>query len=62
MSDEPVSTSELYARVGYPALVALGLIPYASFRDELARLAATGEVARATARDGSTTWRLTRGE
>jgi hypothetical protein len=60
LSDQPVTTSELYDRVGYPTLVRLGLIPYAAFRDELARLAATGNVVVCTAPDGSTTWRRTR--
>jgi hypothetical protein len=56
LSDEPTSTSDLYDRVGYATLVRLGLIPYASFRAELARLAAAGEVAMDTGSDGSTTW------
>ena len=60
VSDEPTSTSELYDRVGYPALARLGLIPYAAFRDALARLAASGEVAMDTAADGSTIWRRAR--
>jgi hypothetical protein len=60
LSDDPITTSELYDRVGYPALVRLGLIPYASFRAELTRLEAAGDVAMDTARDGSTTWRRAR--
>ena len=40
LTDEPVSTSDLYERIGYPALVELGLIPYDAFRGELAALAA----------------------
>jgi hypothetical protein len=60
LTDEPTSTSELYDRVGYPTLTRLGLIPYDAFRDELTRLAATGDVAMDTAPDGSTTWRRTR--
>jgi hypothetical protein len=60
VSDEPTSTSDLYARVGYPTLARLGLIPYAAFRDELALLAAIGEVTMDTAPDGSTTWRRPR--
>jgi hypothetical protein len=57
LTEEPASTSELYDRVGYPALARLGLIPYAAFRAELAALAATGELECETAPDGSTTWR-----
>jgi hypothetical protein len=60
LGDEPTSTSDLYDRVGYPTLARLGLIPYAAFREELRRLAATGGVAMDTARDGSTTWRRPR--
>ena len=56
ISVEPASTSELYDRVGYPALARLGLIPYPAFRDALARLAAAGEIERHTAADGSTMW------
>jgi hypothetical protein len=57
ISTEPTSTSDLYDRVGYPALARLGLIPYHAFRAELAALAATGEIESATAPDGSTVWR-----
>ncbi len=53
---EPASTSELYDRVGYPALARLGLIPYADFRDALARLAAAGAIESQTAADGGTMW------
>jgi hypothetical protein len=60
LTGEPVSTSDLYDRLGYRALARVGLIPYPAFRDELARLAATGEVEMASAPDGSTTWRRTR--
>jgi hypothetical protein len=57
VGDEPASTSELYDRVGYPALVRLGLIPYAAFREALTRLAASGAIERQTGPDGSTMWR-----
>jgi hypothetical protein len=57
ITSDPASTSELYDRVGYPALARLGLIPYHAFRAELAALAATGAVQSATAPDGSTVWR-----
>jgi hypothetical protein len=58
ITTEPASTSQLYDRVGYPALARLGLIPYHAFRAELAALAATGEIESETAPDGSTIWRL----
>jgi hypothetical protein len=57
LTDEPLTTSELYDRVGYPTLARLGLIPYDAFREALIQLAATGDVAMDTASDGSTTWR-----
>jgi hypothetical protein len=57
LTDEPVSTSELYDRVGYPTLTRLGLIPYRAFHAELERLAATGVVLAETGQDGSTLWR-----
>jgi hypothetical protein len=57
ISNDPTSTSDLYDRVGYPALARLGLIPYHAFRAELAALAAIGAVESATAPDGSTVWR-----
>jgi hypothetical protein len=57
ITSEPASTSELYARVGYPTLARLGLIPYHAFRAELARLAASGSIESQTAPDGSTIWR-----
>ena len=56
ITTEPASTSELYDRVGYPALTRLGLIPYAAFRDALARLAAAGAIESHSAADGSTVW------
>lgn len=57
LTDEPASTSELYDRVGYPALVRVGLVPYDAFRDELARLSAAGLAERETAADGAALWR-----
>ena len=56
ITTEPASTSDLYERVGYPTLARLGLIPYAAFRDALARLAATGAIAGQPGADGSTMW------
>ena len=56
LDDAPVSTSDLYARVGYPTLVSLGLVPYPAFRAELAKLARAGLVGCDTAPDGSSVW------
>jgi hypothetical protein len=58
LSSEPTSTSDLYERVGYPALARVGLIPYPAFRAELAKLSAAGLVASETSQDGSTLWKL----
>lgn len=52
----PVSTSDLYTRLGYPQLVSLGLVAYDAFRSELAALARAGLVGSETAPDGSTLW------
>jgi hypothetical protein len=57
LTDEPTSTSELYDRVGYPALVRAGLVPYPAFRAELVRLSAAGLAQSGTDDDGATTWR-----
>jgi hypothetical protein len=54
---DPLSTSELYERVGSPTLARLGLIPYPAFREALVTLAATGAIESHTAPDGSTMWR-----
>ncbi|MEO8968758.1 MAG: hypothetical protein ABI427_14565 [Solirubrobacteraceae bacterium] len=56
LTDEPVSTSELYDRVGYLALARVGLIPYPAFRAELEQLSAAGMVTSEIAGDGSTLW------
>jgi hypothetical protein len=56
MGREPINTDELYARLGYPALVGLGLVSYPAFRAELSRLAEAGLVSCETAPDGSTRW------
>jgi hypothetical protein len=58
LTREPVSTSDIYARVGYATLARIGLIPYDAFRAELVRLSAAGVVESHTAEDGSTMWRL----
>jgi hypothetical protein len=57
LADEPTSTSELYDRVGYPALVRAGLVSYHAFRDTLEALVAEGRASFATADDGATVWR-----
>lgn len=57
LTDEPVSTSDLYERVGYLQLTRVGLVPYDAFRGELAGLAAAGLVVALTGGDGSTLWR-----
>lgn len=58
LTDEPTSTSCLYDRVGYAALVSIGLVPYDAFRAELAKLAGAGLAHSGTDEDGATTWRL----
>jgi hypothetical protein len=57
LTSEPVSTSELYQRLGYATLTRLGLVPYDAFRAELAGLVAAGVAASDTALDGATMWR-----
>lgn len=57
LTDEPTSTEALYQRVGYATLAHLGLIPYETFRAELAKLASAGLAERHTADDGATMWR-----
>ena len=54
----PASTSDLYVRVGYPALTRFGLVPYDTFEAELSRLLSEGLVHGEPAPDGSTVWRL----
>lgn len=56
ITSEPTTTSDLYDRIGYPALTRLGLIPYHAFRAELLRLSAAGLASREEAPDGSTMW------
>ncbi len=58
LTDQPVSTSELYDRVGYLGLARVNLIPYPAFRAALEKLSAAGLVTGETASDGSTLWRL----
>jgi hypothetical protein len=56
LTSEPTTTSDLYDRVGYPALTRVGLIPYQAFRAELAKLSAAGLAQSEDAPDGSTLW------
>ena len=56
MTSEPTTTSDLYDRVGYPALTRVGLIPYHAFRAELIKLSAAGLASSDEAPDGSTVW------
>jgi hypothetical protein len=56
LTSEPTTTSDLYDRVGYPALTRVGLIPYRAFRDELVKLSTAGLAHREDAPDGSTVW------
>jgi hypothetical protein len=57
LTSEPASTEDLYERVGYLALVQVGLVPYAAFRAELVRLSAAGQAESQTTEDGATMWR-----
>lgn len=57
LGTEPISTSELYERIGYPALTRLGLVPYPAFRAALDELEAAGLAHSGTGDDGSTVWR-----
>jgi hypothetical protein len=57
LTEEARSTSELYDRVGYRALMQVGLIPYETFRDELVKLKAAGLADSEVAPDGATLWR-----
>ena len=59
LSAQPVSTSALYDRIGYPTLARLGLIPYVEFRAALAALESDGRAHSETADDGSTMWSRT---
>jgi hypothetical protein len=56
LTDEPTSTSELYDRVGYPALMRVNLIPYKRFRMACVELQAEGLAASDTGEDGETLW------
>jgi hypothetical protein len=58
LTTEPISTSDLYDRIGYPALMRAGLIAYREFRSTLVALERAGQVVSGTDDDGATTWRL----
>jgi hypothetical protein len=57
LDDEPATTSALYDRVGYPALLRAGLIAYVAFRETLVELVAEGRAGSGTDDDGATVWR-----
>jgi len=57
LTEEPTTTEALYDRVGYPALVRLGLVPYDDFRDALAALEADGLAVSTPTKEGGTLWR-----
>jgi hypothetical protein len=59
LSDEPVSTSALYDRIGYVALMHAGMIPYRRLRAALAELEKEGLASSETGEDGETLWRRT---
>jgi hypothetical protein len=61
LTSEPLSTSELYNRVGYASLAEVGLIPYQAFRAELGKLSSAGLAKSDVGRDGSTVWFLAEG-
>jgi hypothetical protein len=59
LTAQPTSTSDLYDRVGYTALMRANLIPYKAFRRALSELEAEGLAASETGEDGDTLWRRT---
>jgi hypothetical protein len=59
LTAEPTSTSDLYERMGYPALMNAGLIPYHAFRRALVELEAEGLAASSPGEDETTLWALT---
>jgi hypothetical protein len=61
LTDDPVTTSDLYDLVGYPALMRVGLIAYAAFRETLVELVAEGRATAGTDEDGATVWRRVHG-
>jgi hypothetical protein len=57
LTDEPVSTSDLYDRVGYRTLVRIGLVRYQDFRTELVGLAKAGLAHMEERGEDATLWR-----
>jgi hypothetical protein len=57
LTDQPATTSDVYDRVGYAALVRIGLVPYEAFRRQLVSLEADGLAASHVGEDGATLWR-----
>ena len=57
LAEGPATTSELYDRLGYPALLRLQLIDYRAFRDVVAELEAGERITGEPHEDG-TVWRL----
>jgi hypothetical protein len=55
----PLTTSDLYDAVGYPALVRAGLVPYRAFREALEHAHAGGLLTADSDDDGATLWSLT---
>jgi hypothetical protein len=56
LREEPASTSDVYDRVGYTALMRAGLIGYEAFRHQLLALVAEGLAASRAGPDGATVW------
>jgi hypothetical protein len=59
LTEEPRSTSDIYAIVGYETLMRAGLIPYPAFRAALAELETAGLAQSGSDEDGATIWSLT---
>ncbi len=57
LSDAPQTTGDLYDRMGYAALVRVGLVPYDAFRATLADLEQAGLATSQTSEEGPTWWR-----
>ncbi len=57
LSDVPQTTGDLYDRMGYAALVRIGLVPYDAFRATLAELERAGLAVSETSEEGPTSWR-----
>lgn len=57
LGEEPLSTSDLYDRIGYRALIRVGLVPYPAFRATLVELQREGLVESAEGTEGATVWK-----